>query len=215
MCLIEDKQRSLRRVFTAKHFPHNIITLRTIRGILYPRLHLLTFTTCTHAKIHSHRAYKRVEPSVSKLPLSSPPSKSTFILTHTVGRRVAETSFNYRRTLERDCSFGPICWKLPTVILFFFKVRPIHTHSLTHTHQWSGLREREGQTQQTALGKKDRGRVLDCRLTWQLVCADSEESILMGGGWGGRVGRSGLLGATWLTVAVMEDTIGPGLFCQE
>lgn len=33
--------------------------------------------------------------------------------------------------------------------------------------------------QQKALIKKDRGRVLDCRLTLQLVCADFEESVLM------------------------------------
>lgn len=151
MCLIEDKQHPLRRVFTAKHFPHNITTLRAVEGILYPRLHLWTFTTCTRATIHSHMEYERFGSSYSKLPLSPLP-QSRLLSSRTVGRWVAEMSFNYRRTLERNCSFGPICWKLPTVIFFSLKYVQF-TLTLTHTSEVV-CRKEKGELNRRHLGRK-------------------------------------------------------------
>lgn len=70
--------------------------------------------------------------------------------------------------------------------------------------------------------QREKVRVLDCRLTPQLVCADFEENVLIEG-WGGVGGVQRLLHQTQRAVTseareeearMMEDTEGLSPHCQ-
>lgn len=84
-----------------------------------------------------------------------------------------------------------------------------HTPNDTHTHTQSAWWDREGRAQQKALMERERGRVLDCRLTrslfvWRREAGEASAQSLLLTAHGAVTGGE----------RVMEDTRGLSLHCQ-
>ncbi len=138
MCLMEDKQHSLRQVFTAKHFPQHHHAGCNRGNTLSPSISL---SVHTHTHTHTQNSDWRFGSSVSKLPLSSL-TLSLQSLTHmhahahtytpAVGWWLLQMSFSHRGTPQRKCSSGSPCSKLPAIISPP-KYVPPHTLAQMHT----------------------------------------------------------------------------------
>ena len=193
MCLMEDKQHSLRQAFTAKHFPqHHHAECDGWRTLFPPPPYPASLwthnsqctpmqkNTHTHTHTHTHtQAYTESHglDHLSQSCLYHPSTKSA----HTGWMMSPGDEFQSEGHLRESIALDRRAQSCPQS--FLLQSMSPNTHAHTDKHTSTVLcKGREGREWQKALIEKERGRVLDCRLTPQLVCADFVESVQIGGG---------------------------------